>query len=134
MPERPSADRAEPARRLRSVTVRVPEVYAESLRLFADELRNEVQHNPAFFQKWISITRSAELMVDADCRARGIIRDTRAGGVERFHWSVIPPGQSRPVAEGRTADLTRARCVAESALRVYAEDWRQLFPADRAEG
>jgi len=134
MSERRSRPRAGQAQRLRTVTVRVPEIYAESLRLFADEMRNEPQDAPACMQKWVSITRSAELMVDPECRARGIVRDTRAGGVDRFHWNVFPPGQSYSVAEGRTADLARARYLAEAALRAYAEDWRELFPTQQEDG
>jgi hypothetical protein len=44
-----------------------------------------------FVQKLRALTPSAELMVDSKCRARGIIRDTRAAGVDRFHWSIVPP-------------------------------------------
>jgi hypothetical protein len=77
-------------------------------------------------QKWRTLTPSAELIVDPECGARGIIRDTPAGGVQRFHWSVIPGGQSHTVAEGRTGDRARARSVAEMALGTFAEDWLQL--------
>jgi hypothetical protein len=134
MPENRSRSHIGPVRRLRSVTVRVPEIYAESLRLFADELRNGPQHDPASLQKWTRVTPSAEMIVDPECRARGIIRDTGAAGIDRFCWSVIPPGQSHPVAEGRAADLTRARAVAEAALRTYADDWRELFPTRQEDG
>ena len=128
MPDNRSRSQAGVARRLRRVTVRIPEIYVESIRLFADEVRKEWQDDPASLQKWTRITQSAELIVEPECRARGIIRDTRAAGVDRFHWSVVPPNQPRPVAEGRTGEIARARSVAEAALRAYAEDWRELFP------
>jgi len=53
----------------------------------------------------------------------GIIRDTSADGVYRFHWSVIPSEESRPMAAGRTGGLARARSIVEVALRAYATDF-----------
>jgi hypothetical protein len=73
-------------------------------------------------QPWRVLTPSAQTLVDPDCGARGVIRDTQAGGVRRFHWHVTPLGQYHPIAEGRTGELARARSVAEFALRTYAED------------
>ena len=71
---------------------------------------------------WKAVTPSTQSLVDPDCGARGTIRDTRACGVKRFHWCVIPLGHYHPIAEGYTGELARARSVAEVALRAYAED------------
>jgi hypothetical protein len=71
---------------------------------------------------WKASTPSAQFLVDPDCGARSIIRDTGECGVRRFHWYVIPLGRYHPIAEGRTGELARARSVAEMALRAYAED------------
>jgi hypothetical protein len=72
--------------------------------------------------RWRALTPSAQLLIDPDCGARGIIRDTPACGERRFHWYVIPLGQYHPIAEGRAGKLARARSIAEIALRTYAED------------
>lgn len=75
--------------------------------------------------KWRVLGPSAQLTVDPTSGARGIVRDTRAEGIYRFHWSVIPPEESLPIAAGRTGGLARARSIAEEALRAYAADFRR---------
>ena len=113
------------ATRLRRVTLRVPEDYAEDLRRFARELRSR-QRGPAHpTPEWRRVSPSAELLVDPECQARGIIRDTFARGADRFHWSVLAPDQSHPVAAGHTGRIARGRLVAETALRAFVEDWRE---------
>jgi len=97
---------------LRRVTLRVPEDYAEDLRRFARELRSR-QRGPAY------------ALVDPECQARGIIRDTFARGADRFHWSVLAPDQSHPVAAEHTGRIARGRLLAEMALRAFVEDWRE---------
>jgi hypothetical protein len=74
--------------------------------------------------KWRALGPSAQLIVDPASGARGIIRDTRAEGAYRFHWSVIPSEEPLPIAAGRTGGLARARSIAEQALRAYAADFR----------
>jgi hypothetical protein len=69
------------------------------------------------------LSPSARVIVDPVSGARGIIRDTRADGVYRFHWSVIPSEESLPIAAGRTGGLAWARSIAEEALRAYAADF-----------
>jgi hypothetical protein len=113
------------ASRLRRVTLRVPEDYAEDLRRFARELRSR-QRGPAYpTSEWRRVSPSAELLVDPECQARGIIRDTRARGADRFHWSVLAPDQSHPVAAGHTGRIARGRLLTETALRAFVEDWRE---------
>ena len=63
-------------------------------------------------------------LFDPASGARGIVRDTRADGAYRFHWSVIPPEEPLPIAAGRTGGLARARSIAEQALRACAADFR----------
>jgi hypothetical protein len=107
------------------VTLRVPEDYAEDLRRFARELRSR-QRGPAYpAAEWRRVSPSAELLVDPECQARGIIRDTRARGADRFHWSVLAPDQSHPVAAGHTGRIARGRLLTETALRAFVEDWRE---------
>jgi hypothetical protein len=113
------------ASRLRRVTLRVPEDYAEDLRRFARELRSR-QRGPAYpTSEWRRVSPSAELLVDPECQARGIIRDTRARGADRFHWSVLAPDQSHTVAAGHTGRIARGRMLTETALRAFVEDWRE---------
>jgi hypothetical protein len=69
------------------------------------------------------LSPSARVIVDPVSGARGIIRDTCADGVYRFHWSVIPSEESLPIAAGRTGGLAWARSIAEEALRAYAADF-----------
>jgi hypothetical protein len=113
------------ATRLRRVTLRVPEDYAEDLRRFARELRNRPLGPAYATAEWRRISPSAELLVDPECQARGIIRDTFARGADRFHWSVLAPDQSHPVAAGHTGRIARGRLLAETALRAFVEDWRE---------
>jgi hypothetical protein len=113
---------------LRRVCVRVPEGHAEELRRFARDLRIRQPGGPAnAAQQWRRLSPSAELLVDPECQARGIIRDTRARGADRFHWSVLAPDQSHTVAAGHTGRIARGRWLAEMALRAFVEDWREQF-------
>jgi hypothetical protein len=82
--------------------------------------------------KWRFLSPSAHLIVDPASGARGIIRDTRADGACRFHWSVIPMEESLPIAAGRTGELARARSLAEVALRACVEDWHDQSDGQRA--
>jgi hypothetical protein len=113
------------ASRLRRVTLRVPEDYAEDLRRFARELRSRQRGSVYPTSEWRRVSPSAELLVDPECQARGIIRDTRARGADRFHWSVLAPDQSHTVAAGHTGRIARGRMLTETALRAFVEDWRE---------
>ena len=111
---------------LRRVCVRVPEGHAEDLRRFARELRTPQPSGPAnAAPEWRRLSPSAELLIDPKCGARGIIRDTRARGADRFHWSVLAPDQSYTVVAGRTGKIARGRWLAEMALRAFVENWRE---------
>jgi len=121
---------AQPAR-LRRVSVRVPEAFAGDLRRFARELRAREQGSPAPSPEWRSVSPSAELLIEPECRARGMIRDTRARGADRFHWSVLAPDQSHAVAAGHTGRITRGHLLAEAALRAFVEDWREQSAGHR---
>jgi hypothetical protein len=117
------------------VTVRVPADSAEDLRRFAQELRTRQRHEAAYAAPdWRTISPSAELFIDPECQARGIIRDIRARGADRFHWSVVVQEQSHTVAAGHTGNVARARSVAEVALRAYVEDWRELSDEQGGDG
>ncbi len=106
--------------------VRVPEGHAEELQRFARDLRTRQPGGPAdAAQEWRRVSPSAELLVDPECQARGIIRDTRARGADRFHWSVLAPDQSHTVAAGHTGRIARGRWLAETALHAFVEDWRE---------
>src|SRR5207247_456002 len=86
---------------LRRVCVRVPEGHDAELRRFARDLRTRQPGGSANAAlDWRRVSPSAELLVDPECQARGIIRDTRARGADRFHWSVLAPDQSHTVAAG----------------------------------
>jgi hypothetical protein len=123
------------AQRLQRVTVRVPEDRAEDLRRFAHELRIRQRHEPTYAApEWRTISPSAELLIDPECQARDIIREIRARGADRFHWSVVVPEQSHTVAAGHTGNIARARSLAEVALRAYVEDWRELSDAQGGDG
>ena len=105
------------ARRLRRVTLLVPESCAEGLRDLARVLRarkRERTAGPPF--GWRRISPSAELMVDLRAGVRCAIRDTRAAGGERYHWTVTVVGMSDPIATGRTNDVASVRLQAEAAL------------------
>ena len=103
----------------------MPEHYAADLRRFARELRTrqESAPAPATPPQWRRVSPSAELLIDPECQARGIIRDARARGSNRFHWSVLAPDQSHTVAVGHTGRIARGRWLAEMALRAFVEDW-----------
>jgi hypothetical protein len=64
-------------------------------------------------------------MVDARSGARCAIRDTRAAGAERYHWTVTVIGDRKPVATGRVGDIAAARSQAESALDAHSTDERR---------
>jgi hypothetical protein len=74
------------------------------------------------------------LLIDPECQARGIIRDIRARGADRFHWSVVVPEQSHTVAAEHTGNMARARSFAEVALRAYVEDRRDLSVEQGGDG
>jgi hypothetical protein len=74
-----------------------------------------------------------QFLVDPECQPRGVIRDTRARGADRFHWSVVVPEQSHTVATGHTGNIARARSLAEVAL-PYVEDWRDLSVEQGGDG
>jgi hypothetical protein len=122
---RPS--RSPRAQGLCKVTVLVPEDCADGVRQFAQELRDRqpngrVPETP----KWRAVSPSAELMVSQDCSARGIVRDTRAPGGDRFRWIVVVLGQLEPVAEGRTENRAEARSLAEAAVAAYFTNRAEL--------
>jgi hypothetical protein len=120
MRERRSPSQSPQAHGLSKVTLLVPENCAEGLRQFARELCARHRAGPApLAPEWRTVAPSAELMVDPECRARCAIRDTGASGGKRFHWTVTVLGHSRPVAAGRTGELTEARWQAEAALAAY---------------
>jgi hypothetical protein len=125
MSDRPPPYRPPVVTRLRRVTLRVPEDYAEDLRRFARELRSRQRGPTHPTPEWRRVSPSAELLVDPECQARGIIRDTFARGADRFHWSVLAPDQSHPVAAGHTGRIARGRLLAETALGAFVEDWRE---------
>src|SRR5438105_15570798 len=110
MSERRPPSRASQGAVLRRVTVRVPEGRAEELRRFARDLRTRQPGGPTnAAQEWRRVSPSAELLVDPECQARGIIRDTRARGADRFHWSVLAPDQSYTVAARQTRESSDGR-------------------------
>jgi hypothetical protein len=115
-----SEQRPARAARLRRVTVRVPEHYAEGLRRFAQKLRNRQRNGPVpETTQWRAISPSAELMVSPARSARCAVRDTRAPGDDRFRWTVAVLGQLEPVAEGRAQNRAEARSLAEAAVAAY---------------
>jgi hypothetical protein len=85
MSEQPPSRPAQTVR-LQRVTVRVPEDYAEDLRRFARELCTRQSGEPAAASatQWCRLSPSAEWLIDPECQARGMIRDTRAFGPNRF--------------------------------------------------
>jgi hypothetical protein len=65
------------------------------------------------------------LFDSADGQWQTSIRDTRAAGAERYHWTVTVFGEPGPVADGRTAEQKAARSAVEAALAGYAASWRE---------
>ena len=115
---------------LRKVTLVVPERCAMGLRQFACELR--ARHEAASAQVtplWRTLSPSAQVLVNPECRARCAIRDTRAGGADRFHWSITVLGAAHPIAAGRAGELAEAQALAEMVLGNYAADWCELSRA-----
>jgi hypothetical protein len=88
---------------------------------------------PAQSLEWRRVSPSAELLIDPECQARGIIRDIRTHGADRYHWSVLAPDQSRTVAAGHTGRIARGRWLAEAALRAFVEDWREQSGRQRGD-
>jgi hypothetical protein len=78
MSERQPPYREVHAVRLRRVTVRVPEAYAEDLRRFDRELRARQSSEPAAASatQWRRFSPSAELLVDPECQARSVNRSS----------------------------------------------------------
>jgi hypothetical protein len=52
-----------------------------------------------------------------------VIRDTRARGADRFHWSVLAPDQSHTVAAGHTGRIARGpRRLSGPSSRIGASN------------
>ena len=120
---------------LRKVTLLVPEGFADGIRQFARELRALRGAEPALIKpEWRTVTPSAELLVHLECRARCAIRDIRAPGAARFHWTVTVLGRARPVAAGRGGEIVQARSLAEAALSAYVVDRRELPDGNGGDG
>jgi hypothetical protein len=60
----------------------VPEDYAADLRRFARELRSRKEGEPNPAPEWRRVSPSVEPLIDPECQARGIIRDTRGRGAD----------------------------------------------------
>jgi hypothetical protein len=130
MPNRPTA-RSRPGG-LRKISLLVPEASAEGLRDLARVLRAQQRERIAGSPfGWRGVSPSVELMVDPPSGARCAIRDTRAAGEERYHWTVAVVGEPELVAAGRSAELAEARSQAEAALAGYTAAWREM-PRDRS--
>jgi hypothetical protein len=69
-------------------------------------------------------------MVDPESGARCAIRDTRAAGAERYHWTVTVVGKPGQVTAGRAGELAEARSQAEAASASYPAAWREI-PRDK---
>jgi hypothetical protein len=118
------------ARGLRRVTLFVPdnESCAEGLRDLARVLRAQYRElTPGPPLGWRRLSPSAELMVHPGSGVRCTIRDTRAAGTERYHWTVTVVGEPGPVAVGRTVDAAEARSQAEASAERL---WRRLSDRD----
>ena len=114
------------ARRVREVTLLVPEGFVEILRQFARDLRRRERAVPAAeTNRWRRLSPGAELFVDPDSGARCAIRDTGAPGIERYLWTITVCGDHR-LTEGRTGELAEARSQAEAALTAHMAAWREL--------
>jgi hypothetical protein len=125
MRKRLPASQSRRADGLCSVTLLVPESCAEGLRDLARVLRGRQRERtaaPPF--GWRRISPSAELMVDPQSGARCAVRETRAQGAERYHWTVAVVGMPDLIATGRTSDVAAARSEAEAALGAYSTDRR----------
>src|SRR5215469_13752778 len=136
MDRSPHASQSLYARRLRRVTLLVPESCADSLRDLARVFRARQQDRVAGPPLgWRRVGLSAELMVDPRSGARCAIRDTRAAGAERYHWTVAVIGERNPVAAGRAGDIAAARSQAESALNAHSTEERgQLVERNDTDG
>ena|SRR6516165_2753052 len=115
-----ASSRSPQSRRLRQVTLVVPESCVEGFRQFANELRARHQAGSTeVTPRWLALSPSAELMVSPERSARCAVRDTRAPGEDRFRWTVAILGQLDPIAQGRTGDRAEARMLAEAAVIAY---------------
>ena len=118
-----ASSRSPQSRRLRQVTLVVPESCVEGFRQFANELRARHQAGSTeVTPRWLALSPSAELMVSPERSARCAVRDTRAPGEDRFRWTVAVLGQVEPVAEGRAQNRAEARSLAEVAIAAYFAD------------
>jgi hypothetical protein len=109
-------------RRLRKVTLIVPENCAESLRDLARVLRaRQAQRTGGAFE-WRRISPSAAVMVDPQSGVRCAVRDTRVVGAERYQWTVTAVGTLDLIGTGRASDTAAARSRAEAAARTYSID------------
>jgi hypothetical protein len=70
-------------------------------------------------------------MVDPERGVRCAIRDTRADGPDRYHWTVTMLGEELPLSAGRVMELVDARSAAEAALLAVTEGRRR--PSDRSD-
>jgi hypothetical protein len=112
--------RSHQAHGLCRVTLLVPDSCAAGFRDLARVLRARLRERTAGPFGWRRLSPSTELMVDPRSCARYAIRDTRAAGAERYHWTVSVVGERDPVAAGRTGEFAEARSQAEAALVVYS--------------
>ena len=56
-------------------------------------------------------------MIDPRFGARCAIRDTRAAGAERYHWTVSLIGNSKPVARSRAGEYRRGALASRVGLK-----------------
>jgi len=108
--------------RLRTVTLLVPEDFAEGFRQLAFEVRaRQAVGKDGAKIGWHKLNRIAEILTDLECCGRCMVYDTGASGDARFHWAVTVFGDNQ-VAAGHTADLADARSQAEARLAAYVAD------------
>jgi hypothetical protein len=118
--------------RLRRVTVSVPEDHAEDLRRFARELRARQASGPEHpSSEWRRVSPSAELLVDPECQARGIIRDTAHVELTAFTGASWPRTSRTPSRAGSReesrGDVCWPRLLSALSSRIGASN-----PAVRA--
>jgi hypothetical protein len=114
------------ARGLRRVILLVPESCAEGLGDLVRVFRARQQERTAFPPLgWQRLSPNAELMVDPRSGVRCAIRDTRAAGAERCHWTETVVGEPEPVAAGTPGDIRRGAVATEAALGACSTDERE---------